>query len=160
MEGKATDEKELGNLAFKEQRFDDAVAHYTAALASSPPDAVHLVLSNRAAALLALSKFEDALRDCEEVVKRSSGFLKGYLRMAQGSRPPARSGLTPRGDTSAKGPRPHARGPRRLQAGLGRRSRRRPGREKASRLPGNHAARARAQHGVGAASRSGGARGL
>jgi len=84
MEGKATDDKELGNLAFKEQRYDDAVAHYTTALASSPPDAIHLVLSNRAAALLALSKFEDALRDCEDVVKRSPGFLKGYLRMAQG----------------------------------------------------------------------------
>ena len=76
--------KAEGNEAFRAQRYEEALEHYARALSSGgAPDQHHLVLSNRAAALLALGRHAEALSDCEAVVAKDPAFLKGYLRMAQ-----------------------------------------------------------------------------
>jgi chaperonin cofactor prefoldin len=49
----------------------------------STPDARHVILSNRAAAYLALQRHQEALDDCLEVIQLNKSFAKGYLRAAQ-----------------------------------------------------------------------------
>ena len=45
-----------------------------------------MVFSNRAATLLALERYEEALADCERVLELDPKFMKGYLRKAMALR--------------------------------------------------------------------------
>jgi len=94
-EGDFNTHKELGNAAFKENQFEKAIEHYSQALTSAPLESQHLILSNRAAALLALNQFASALEDCQKVVELNPSFLKGFMRMAQGLFSQHRGGARP-----------------------------------------------------------------
>jgi len=58
---KASEIKEKGNTAFKEGRWDDALALFTAAIELDPTN--HVFFANRSAASLNLKQFTRALND-------------------------------------------------------------------------------------------------
>ena len=76
--------KEKGNEAFKRGDHLEAYNLYSQALALADDQTggLHLIYSNRAATLLALERFEEALVDCEKVLELDPKFMKGYLRKA------------------------------------------------------------------------------
>jgi tetratricopeptide (TPR) repeat protein len=82
--------KEKGNEAFKKGDHQEAYNLYSKALelADSEPDrsGLHLVYSNRAATLLTLERYEEALADCEKVLELDPKFIKGFLRKAMALR--------------------------------------------------------------------------
>jgi tetratricopeptide (TPR) repeat protein len=81
--GKADEEKEAGNAAFKEGRFPEAVKHYTEALARGPPGTypdAHKLLSNRAACYTKLGAWADGEKDADACIALAPAFVKGYSR--------------------------------------------------------------------------------
>ena len=77
----------LGNELFKQRHYEDASKHYTQAINVLMPyvelhNQVALLLSNRAAASLALSRPLQALQDCRMGLYHKPLFLKCALRMA------------------------------------------------------------------------------
>lgn len=79
----AMEAKEKGNTAFKEQRYPEAVQHYTEALKRGPdsvnPEAYKLY-SNRAACYTKLGAWNEGLKDAEECIRLAPEFPKGYSR--------------------------------------------------------------------------------
>ncbi|KAL4437043.1 hypothetical protein ABPG75_004182 [Micractinium tetrahymenae] len=79
----SSEEKEKGNLAFKEQRYPEAVQHYTEALKRGPPSAnpeAYKLYSNRAACYTKLGALNEGLKDAEECIRLAPEFAKGYSR--------------------------------------------------------------------------------
>lgn len=80
---KCNEEKEKGNAAFKEQKYPEAVAHYTEALKRGPskinPEA-HKLYSNRAACYTKLGAWNEGLKDADECIRLAPDFVKGYSR--------------------------------------------------------------------------------
>ena len=77
------EEKEKGNAAFKEQRYPEAVKHYTEAIKRGPPSVnpeAHKLFSNRAACYTKLGAWNEGLKDAEECIKLAPEFTKGYSR--------------------------------------------------------------------------------
>jgi len=62
----SNEEREKGNALFKEQKFAEAITHYTEAIKRNPQDARNF--SNRAATYTKLMAFPEALKDCEEAL--------------------------------------------------------------------------------------------
>lgn len=77
----ATEFKNKGNEALQKKDFKAACDHYTMGLAIEPNNEV--LLSNRAAAYLALQKYTEALNDAEKAVQVKPDWSKGYLRKGQ-----------------------------------------------------------------------------
>lgn len=69
-----------GNDAYKEGKFDEAVALYSSAIEIDPTN--HVYFSNRSQAFLKLKKFRQALDDATKCIELESTFAKGYLRKA------------------------------------------------------------------------------
>jgi stress-induced-phosphoprotein 1 len=66
--------KAKGNAAFSAKNYDEAIQHYSDAIAAaSDPtaDAVHVLYSNRSACYSGLKQWEKALEDAEQVRVRS-----------------------------------------------------------------------------------------
>lgn len=78
---KAEEAREEGNKLFKASDFVGAVKAYTEMVKRSPDDPRGY--SNRAAALQKLLSFPDAVRDCDEAIKRDEKFMRAYIRKAQ-----------------------------------------------------------------------------
>jgi len=80
---KSAEEKELGNAAFKGQKYPEAVAHYSEALKRGPakvnPEAYKL-FSNRAACYTKLGAWNEGLKDADECIRLAPDFAKGYSR--------------------------------------------------------------------------------
>lgn len=78
----ATEEKEKGNTCFKEQKYPEAVAHYTEAIKRLGPtgEDLHKVYSNRAACYTKLGAFYEALKDANKCIELEPTFVKGYIR--------------------------------------------------------------------------------
>jgi len=74
--------KEAGNMAFKERNFRLAIKFFTAALSCCdlPEDVKHLVYSNRSAAYSNMQRYEEALKDAEKIIELKKDFVKGYAR--------------------------------------------------------------------------------
>ena len=73
--------KELGNEAYREKRYPDAVKCYSVAIAMEPAATPPYQL-NRAAAYMMMSKFEEALNDCNQSLELDSKNPKAYFRKA------------------------------------------------------------------------------
>ena len=73
----------LSAQAFNEQRYPEAVKHYTEALARGPPDVnpdAHKLYSNRAACYTKLGAWNEGLKDAEQCIALEPTFIKGYMR--------------------------------------------------------------------------------
>lgn len=75
---KAEEEKELGNIKFKDGDYASAVKHYTEAILRNPNDPKYY--SNRAACYTKLAAFDLGLKDCDKCLEIDPKFLKGWLR--------------------------------------------------------------------------------
>lgn len=67
--------------AFKDQRYPEAVKHYTEALARGPPAVnpeAYKLYSNRAACFTKLGTWDAGLKDAEECIRLEPTFVKGY----------------------------------------------------------------------------------
>lgn len=77
--------KDGGNLAFKEQRWDDALDCYTKAIGLVAEDNKDraIYLKNRAATLLKLEQYEEAARDCTKALEVAPNDPKALFRRCQ-----------------------------------------------------------------------------
>ncbi|XP_058104591.1 hsp70-Hsp90 organizing protein 3-like [Magnolia sinica] len=74
----ADEEREKGNEFFKQQKYPEAVRHYTEALRRNPQDP--RVYSNRAACYTKLGALPEGLKDAEKCIELDPAFSKGYTR--------------------------------------------------------------------------------
>ncbi|CAL9780935.1 unnamed protein product [Musa acuminata subsp. burmannicoides] len=74
----ADEEREKGNELFKQQKYPEAVQHYTEALKRNPKDPK--VYSNRAACYTKLGALPEGLKDAEKCIDLDPSFSKGYTR--------------------------------------------------------------------------------
>ncbi|KAF8007840.1 hypothetical protein BT93_K1737 [Corymbia citriodora subsp. variegata] len=74
------DVKNAGNELYKKGKFEDALSLYDRAIAISPDNASYR--SNRAAALTALGRLGEAVRECEEAVRLDPGHGRAHHRLA------------------------------------------------------------------------------
>jgi tetratricopeptide (TPR) repeat protein len=74
--------KSLGNAHMQKKEYQDAAASYTEALKLSPsgPNS-HVYYSNRAAALLSMKKFNDAILDSERSLSLKPNYGKAHARL-------------------------------------------------------------------------------
>ncbi|KAL8210123.1 hypothetical protein R6Q57_006855 [Mikania cordata] len=74
----AEKEREKGNECFKEQKYPEAIKHYTETLRRNPKDAK--AYSNRAACYTKLGAMPEGLKDAEKCIEIDPKFSKGYTR--------------------------------------------------------------------------------
>uniref|UniRef100_A0A0D3FYE5 STI1 domain-containing protein n=1 Tax=Oryza barthii TaxID=65489 RepID=A0A0D3FYE5_9ORYZ len=74
----ADEEREKGNEFFKQQKYPEAVKHYSEALRRNPKDP--RVYSNRAACYTKLGAMPEGLKDAEKCIELDPTFSKGYTR--------------------------------------------------------------------------------
>lgn len=74
----ADEEREKGNEFFKQQKYPEAVKHYTESLRRNPKDAK--AYSNRAACYTKLGALPEGLKDAEKCIELDPTFSKGYTR--------------------------------------------------------------------------------
>uniref|UniRef100_A0A2P2KC06 Uncharacterized protein MANES_02G035100 n=1 Tax=Rhizophora mucronata TaxID=61149 RepID=A0A2P2KC06_RHIMU len=74
----ADEEREKGNEYFKQQKYPEAVKHYTESLKRNPEDA--RAYSNRAACYTKLGALPEGLKDAEKCIELDPAFSKGYTR--------------------------------------------------------------------------------
>ncbi|KAL3805332.1 hypothetical protein HJC23_009039 [Cyclotella cryptica] len=72
--------KELGNKAFAANDYDEAIKHYTAAIAIDSKNCVYY--SNRSACYGGKKDWASAAADAKECIKVNPTFIKGYYRLA------------------------------------------------------------------------------
>ncbi|KAH8971254.1 hypothetical protein BDL97_02G130900 [Sphagnum fallax] len=71
--------KVQGNASMKEQRFSDAIQFYTLAISLCNDNAIFY--ANRAAAHSEVSKFAEAIADCEDAIRIDPKYSKAYSRL-------------------------------------------------------------------------------
>ncbi|GAB2300890.1 Hsp70-Hsp90 organizing protein 2 [Dionaea muscipula] len=76
----AEEEREKGNECFKQQKYPEAIKHYTEAIKRNPKD--HRAYSNRAASYTKLGAMPEGLKDAEKCIELDPTFAKGYTRKA------------------------------------------------------------------------------
>ncbi|KAK0586603.1 hypothetical protein LWI29_009466 [Acer saccharum] len=74
----ADEEREKGNEYFKQQKYPEAVKHYTESLRRNPKDP--RTYSNRAACYTKLGALPEGLKDAEKCIELDPTFSKGYTR--------------------------------------------------------------------------------
>ncbi|KAE8725335.1 Hsp70-Hsp90 organizing protein 1 [Hibiscus syriacus] len=74
----ADEEREKGNECFKQQKYPEAVKHYTESLHRNPKDPK--AYSNRAACYTKLGALPEGLKDAEKCIELHPTFSKGYTR--------------------------------------------------------------------------------
>eukprot|EP00892_Ulva_mutabilis_P000963 jgi/Ulvmu1/10868/UM007_0042.1 len=83
--GKAEEEKEAGNVAFKAADYPTAISHYSEALKRGPPEQwpeAYKVFSNRAACYTKLGALPEGEKDADKCIELNPEFVKGYSRKA------------------------------------------------------------------------------
>eukprot|EP00271_Cylindrocystis_brebissonii_P015448 TRINITY_DN38347_c0_g1_i1.p1 TRINITY_DN38347_c0_g1~~TRINITY_DN38347_c0_g1_i1.p1 ORF type:complete len:586 (+),score=186.26 TRINITY_DN38347_c0_g1_i1:283-2040(+) len=75
----ADEAKAKGNKAFSAGQYEEAITHFSDAIALAPEN--HVLYSNRSAAYASLQKYEKALEDAEQTVKLQPSWAKGYSRL-------------------------------------------------------------------------------
>ncbi|KAH0973850.1 hypothetical protein GBA52_015749 [Prunus armeniaca] len=74
----ADEEREKGNEYFKQQKYPEAIKHYTESLRRNPKDPK--AYSNRAACYTKLGAMPEGLKDAEKCIELDPTFAKGYTR--------------------------------------------------------------------------------
>lgn len=74
LEEQAEREKNKGNEAFRAGDFPEALAYYTRSISLN---AIPAVFNNRAMAFIKLEKFQEAIQDCNSVLKTETKNIKG-----------------------------------------------------------------------------------
>ncbi|KAM7277437.1 hypothetical protein ACFE04_019303 [Oxalis oulophora] len=74
------DVKKLGNEMYKKGNFVEALGFYDRAIALSPENAAYR--SNRAAALTAMGRLGEAVKECQEAVRLDPGYSRAHQRLA------------------------------------------------------------------------------
>jgi len=74
----AAEAKNKGNAAFKENRHQEAIKHYSEAIRLDPAD--QAFYTNRAASLSALGKHQEALADADKAIQLNQSWMKGHYR--------------------------------------------------------------------------------
>ncbi|XP_019457286.1 PREDICTED: inactive TPR repeat-containing thioredoxin TTL3-like [Lupinus angustifolius] len=72
--------KRVGNELYRNGNFSEALVLYDRAVSMSPGNAAYR--SNRAAALTALGRFGEAVRECDEAVKLDRSYARAHKRLA------------------------------------------------------------------------------
>lgn len=72
--------KNMGNEAYKEGRFEDALALYDGAIAINSKKATYRC--NRSAALIGLGRIMDALVECKEAIRIDPSYFRAHHRLA------------------------------------------------------------------------------
>ena len=77
--------KSEANAAFTANQYEDAVALYSACLSLDPSNNSYnaTIYNNRAAALIKLSRWTEALSDCDRCIELSPATIKAHLRRSQ-----------------------------------------------------------------------------
>lgn len=78
-EGVAQHLKGLGNKAYSSKKFEEAIEHYTKAIAAAPSA---VFFSNRAACFANLNKPQEVIKDCNEALKIDRTYVKALNRRA------------------------------------------------------------------------------
>ncbi|KRW98760.1 hypothetical protein PPERSA_03895 [Pseudocohnilembus persalinus] len=78
MADQATEFKNQGNQAFKEQNYEKAAELFGKAIECNPSD--HVLYSNRSGAYASLKNYEKALEDANKCVELKGDWAKGYVR--------------------------------------------------------------------------------
>ncbi|XP_048588558.1 tetratricopeptide repeat protein 12 isoform X2 [Nematostella vectensis] len=73
--------KEKGNLAFKQQKYEEAVKLYTQALNQDRTNTAFY--TNRAQAYIRTKNYTDAITDCEAAIKLDKKCIKAYVHMGK-----------------------------------------------------------------------------
>ncbi|RZC38460.1 STI1-like protein [Asbolus verrucosus] len=73
--------KELGNNAVKNQKYEEAILHYTHAIKLDPNN--YTLHSNRSFAFLKVQQYYFAMEDANETIKLNPSWPKGYFRKAE-----------------------------------------------------------------------------
>ncbi|KAK4484678.1 hypothetical protein RD792_007267 [Penstemon davidsonii] len=71
--------KRMGNDSYKKGHFTEALGFYEKAIVLSPGNAAYHF--NRAAALMGLRRFMEAVRECEEAIKLDPSYVKAHHRL-------------------------------------------------------------------------------
>lgn len=75
---KSEEAKALGNACFAEQKWIDAITHYTEAIKRDPTN--HRIYSNRAACYTKLMDWSRAMEDVDKCLEIDPQFVKAYIR--------------------------------------------------------------------------------
>lgn len=75
---KAAECKAKGNTEFQAKNYEEAIKHFTEAIAADPSD--HVFFSNRSACFASLEKYDKALEDATQCVTLKPDWPKGYTR--------------------------------------------------------------------------------
>ncbi|KAJ8982335.1 hypothetical protein NQ317_009451 [Molorchus minor] len=73
--------KELGNQAVKNEKFEEAILHYTYAIKLDPSN--YTLHSNRSFAFLKVQQYYYALEDANETIRLNPAWPKGYFRKGE-----------------------------------------------------------------------------
>lgn len=79
-EALAEKNKDKGNAAFKDGKWEEAIRYYTRSIKVDPND--YLCLANRSAAHMRRGAYDDALKDAEKSIKIKPKYAKGHVRKA------------------------------------------------------------------------------
>lgn len=71
--------KAKGNSAFSSGQFEEAIRHFSDAIALAPDN--HVLYSNRSASYASIHNFSDALSDAKRTVEINPRWAKGYSRL-------------------------------------------------------------------------------
>lgn len=71
--------KDEGNVAFGEEKWDEAIALFTQAIEIDPDN--EIFYSNRSAAYMKVDSISKALHDAEKAIELNPNFVKGYNRL-------------------------------------------------------------------------------
>jgi stress-induced-phosphoprotein 1 len=75
---KAAHYKALGNDAFKDKRYEEAIEHFSKAIECNPTD--QTFYSNRSACFVNIGRYEEALKDGENCIKINPSWPRGFQR--------------------------------------------------------------------------------
>lgn len=75
---KAAEFKNLGNKAFTEEKFEEALDYFTKAIELNPND--HVFYSNRSGCYASLKNYQEALNDANKCISIKPDWAKGYTR--------------------------------------------------------------------------------